>query len=77
MSVEDYFPVGDVPGDPHGFSFFEKQHAHVECKRCGVGGLHWEGVDGKWVLSDNYKVHVCDPARVNKGVANDFEDLGK
>lgn len=46
----------------------------VECKRCGVSGLEWVQDDGKWTLTDHRGlVHKCDPARVEKLTANEFD----
>lgn len=68
MAAEDYF-------DPCAQD--DRPSTNVECRNCGKAGLHWEETDtGKWALyNENYERHKCDPKRLAKNVANDFEEL--
>lgn len=65
MSAEDYFDEFDYD--------FSRE---VECKFCGKGGLSWEEDCGGWVLI-NYKgeIHKCEPKRLARKQAEDFDDL--
>ncbi len=46
----------------------------TECRRCGKGGLTWEDDNGRWRLVDSHgEVHHCDPVKIAKLVASDFE----
>lgn len=50
----------------------------VECNMCGKGGLHWEDTDEGWRLAGpNGMLHKCDPARVQRAVAEDFDDVSE
>ncbi|WP_369952298.1 hypothetical protein [Ralstonia syzygii] len=54
----------------------EQVLAEVECGRCGKGGLHWEETDEGWRLaSPSGLLHKCDPARLQRMAANDFDDV--
>lgn len=54
----------------------DESGALVECRRCGKGGLAWEDDNGRWRLVDSHgEVHRCDPAKIAKLVAADFEAL--
>lgn len=48
----------------------------VECRSCGVGGLHWKDDNGAWRLfSTSGAAHVCSTARVHKAALDDFDVL--
>lgn len=48
----------------------------VECRRCGRAGLAWEHDGERWVLLDHRgEIHRCDPKRLAKSVAADFDDI--
>jgi len=47
-----------------------------ECRRCGKNGLTWEQDGERWVLLDHHgEIHRCDPARITKLAAADFDKL--
>jgi hypothetical protein len=37
------------------------------CKRCGVGGFHWEELDSGWRLHDRWgKLHECTTLEISE-----------
>jgi len=64
--------------DYSGYGYLLPRHrgrctGRIECKRCGKDGLQWLQEDEGWRLYDlKGKLHTCDPARANKGLADAF-----
>lgn len=68
MSAEDHINYFDDRED--------EEPRTTECKQCGKGSLEWFNDEGRWrLLERSGKVHVCDPKRVHRSVADDFEVL--
>ena len=43
-----------------GDDYFAHDPDDIECRVCETTGLHWENVDGRWLLhDDNGVVHKC------------------
>lgn len=51
-------------------------NCEIECRRCGKAGLWWEHDGERWLLLDHHgEIHRCDPARLAKLAAADFDKL--
>ena len=61
--------------DPYWDDRYEPEHSETECRHCGKAGLTWEHDGERWLLLDHHgEIHRCDPKRLAKLAAADFDD---
>ncbi len=56
ISQPEAYEMGLI--DEQGYEY-QYQRSTKTCRCCGSVNLHWEMVDGKWLLHDNEGVHNC------------------
>ena len=56
MKIEDHLDNYDEESDE------DRTYGDKTCNRCGLGNLHWEDDNGKWILvTAKGQIHKCKP----------------